>query len=435
MTTAANSPRAAALTLIDAVLHHGRPLDDAFGDAVAGLDGRDRAFARLLAATVLRRLGEIDATLAKLMAKPLPASAGHVRDALRLGAAQLLFLETPAHAAVDGSVALAGRNRAHRGLVNAVLRRLSREKAALTAGLDGPRLDMPDWLWRELGKCHDGATVRAIAEAHLHEASLDITLRDPRGTDDWAEKLNAEVLPWSSLRRPSGGAVEELPGFADGAWWVQDGAAALPARLLLSAVGEPHGLPVLDLCAAPGGKTAQLAAAGCKVTAVDRSKPRLARMSGNLARLRLDAATVTADAATWRPATPFPAVLLDAPCTATGTIRRHPDVARIKRPGDAARLADVQARLLAAAAEMVAPGGVLVYCTCSLLPAEGEERIAAFLGAGEPFERLPVQAQELGGAAELLTPNGDVRSLPCHFAERGGLDAFYVCRLRRRLAP
>jgi 16S rRNA (cytosine967-C5)-methyltransferase len=225
--------------------------------------------------------------------------------------------------------------------------------------------------------------------------------------------------------------VDALPGYADGAWWVQDAAAALPARLL----GDVADRRVIDLCAAPGGKTAQLAAAGATVTAVDRSEPRLRRLAGNLARLRLEATTVAADAAEWRPDKPADAVLVDAPCSATGTIRRHPDVPWLKRPADLAKLTALQDRLLRAAIEMTAPGGCIVYCTCSLEPAEGPARIAALIESGAPVEPIPIRPEEIGseigGLSELVTPTGELRTLPCHLPELGGLDGFYAARLRR----
>jgi 16S rRNA (cytosine967-C5)-methyltransferase len=240
--------------------------------------------------------------------------------------------------------------------------------------------------------------------------------------------LQAELLPTGSLRRAAGGAIDVLPGFAEGAWWVQDAAAALPARLL----GEVAGRPVIDLCAAPGGKTLQLAAAGARVTAIDRSAPRLERLRQNLARLGLHADVLAADAAEYRPPEPAAAVLLDAPCSATGTIRRHPDVARTRRPGDLAALAGVQDRLLDAALAMLRPGGLLVYCVCSLQPEEGPARIDALLQRDTGVERLPIAAAEIGGLAAAITADCDLRTLPSHWAEIGGLDGFFACRLRRR---
>ncbi|MCW5752623.1 MAG: RsmB/NOP family class I SAM-dependent RNA methyltransferase [Alphaproteobacteria bacterium] len=421
--------RLLAREALQAVLERGRPLDEALARALAGagLEARDRGFLRLLLATALRRLGQIDALVGALLARPLPRTAGAARAALRLGAAQLLFLATPAHAAVHGAVASIDADSPYRGLVNAVLRRLAREGAALTAAQDAPRLNTPDWLWESWSAAYGEAACRAIATAHLAEPPLDLSLKGAAG--DWAARLHGRLLPTGSLRITEGGPVEELPGFAEGAWWVQDAAAALPARLLRVRPGER----VLDLCAAPGGKTAELAAAGAVVTALDRSGPRLARLRDNLGRLGLEARVIEADAADYRPVALSDAVLLDAPCSATGTIRRHPDVPWIKRPADLGRLAALQDRLLAAAARMLRPGGRLVYCVCSLQPEEGPLRIASFLAGplGAAFRRDPVRTEELPGLAEAIDDAGDLRTLPCHWAEAGGMDGFYAARLLR----
>jgi 16S rRNA (cytosine967-C5)-methyltransferase len=428
--TAGISARAIALDLLQAVLEQHRPLDEALErhHALRALEPRDRGFARLLAATVLRRLGQIDHVLDRCLEKPLPRRAAGVQQLLRLGIAQLLFLGTPAHAAVDTTVALiAGRGgeAGYKGLANAVLRRIDRERDALLAEASGAALNTPPWLWQSWRDSYGADTAAAIAAAHLQEAPLDLTVQADAAA--WAEQLGARLLPTGTLRLTAEGPVEALPGFADGAWWVQDAAAALPARLL----GDIAGRRVIDLCAAPGGKSAQLAAAGAAVTAVDRSEPRLQRLADNLARLRLRATMVAADAAEWRPDKPADAVLVDAPCSATGTIRRHPDVPWLKRPADLAKLTALQDRLLRAATEMTAPGGRLVYCTCSLEPAEGPARIAALLESGAPVELVPIRPEEIGDLAELITPAGELRTLPSHLPELGGLDGFYAARLRR----
>ena len=418
------SSRCAALDILGSVLGAGTPLDEVLADhhGLGRMDSRDRAFARLLSATTLRRLGQIDALIDHCLERPLARRAARLRDILRLGACQLVFLGTAPHAAVDGSVSLVGPNRVYKGLVNAVLRRLAREGEGLAAGHDAARLNTPDWLWRSWSTAYGETTARAIAEAHLAEPFLDLSVK--AHADIWAARLDATLLPTGSLRRPLGGAVRDLPGYAEGAWWVQDAAAALPARLL----GDVAGATVIELCAAPGGKTAQLAAMGAKVIAVDRGPDRLARLVENLNRLGLAAETVRADAREWRPAEAAPFVLLDAPCTATGTIRRHPDVARLKQPADVARLAALQDRLLDAAAAMLAPGGALVYCVCSLLPEEGPARIAALLGRQPDLARESVTLEAL---PEVINDAGELRSLPSHLAESGGLDGFYAARLRR----
>jgi 16S rRNA (cytosine967-C5)-methyltransferase len=425
--------RGVALALLGEVLRRKRPLDEALaasGELMA-LSPRDRAFARLLVATVLRRLPQMEVLIDHCLETPIPKAAAVVRDILTLGAAQLVVLGTPAHAAVSETVALAeaAGHKRMTGLVNAVLRRLAREGADLAAEQDAARLNTPGWLWRSWEAAYGAAAARGIAEAHLAEPPLDLTVKDdPQG---WAARLGAQVLPTGSLRLPETARVSELPGFADGVWWVQDAGAALPARLLCNALGDVRGKHVIDLCAAPGGKTAQLAAAGAQVTALDRSEPRMARLRQNLDRLNLTAETVVADGASWRPAAPADAVLLDAPCSSTGTLRRHPDVARLKSPGDLAKLVPVQDRLLAAALDMVKPGGTVVYCTCSLQPEEGPERIAPVLDAGRA-ERVPIAADEVGGESRFLTAEGDLRTLPCYWAEKGGIDGFFAARLRRR---
>jgi len=389
------------------------------------LSGRDRAFARLLVATVLRRLGQIDALIAQCLNIPLAPRAMLVQDILRLGVAQLLFLRTPPHAAVATSVDLAQSRGfvSHKGLVNAVLRRLSIEGPERIETQDAPRLNTPDWLWQSWSRAYGEPTARAIATAHLKEAPLDLSLRNDAET--WRAALEGVLLPTGTLRRAAGGALATLPGYAEGAWWVQDAAAALPARLF----GDVADRDVIDLCAAPGGKTAQLATAGARVTAVDRSPRRLERLAANVKRLDLAVEAVGADALTWRPPRPAEAVLLDAPCSTTGAIRRHPDVPHLKSPEDVARLSMVQENLLLAAIDMLRPGGTLVYCTCSLEAAEGPERIESLLQSGAPVVRIGIEPDEIGAESEWITPEGDLRTLPCHFHAYDGIDGFYCARL------
>ena len=424
--------RRIAAAIVAGVLRQKRPLDEQLeASGLNALAERDRALVRALVAMVLRRLGTLRHLLATLLERGLPREAPAVEAALLIGAAQILFLDVPDHAAVDLSVRLVQADRRaarYAGLVNAVLRRLTRDGAALVAGLDTVLLDTPEWLMRRWIAHYGEATARAIAAAHAHEPALDLTVKsDPQA---WAEKLNGRVLPTGSVRTIASGPIPELPGYDDGAWWVQDAAAALPARLL----GEVRGKSVADLCAAPGGKTAQIAHAGARVTAVDRSPTRLARLRQNLARLRLGAETVEADATLWQ-AGPFDAVLLDAPCSSTGAIRRHPDIPWLKSEADLGKLVALQARLLDRAAALVKPGGTLVYCSCSLEPEEGEEAAAALLDRHPDLRRSPIRPEEVAGLSELLTPDGDLRTLPCHLPDpdlrMAGLDGFYAARMVR----
>lgn len=423
-----NAARLAALGLVEAVLGRRCMLDDAMGrDAtLPALPPSDRAFARRIVATVLRRLGQIDAALEVFVRRPLPARAGTVRSALRIGAAQILFIGTPAHAAVNSTVELlTGGDGAYRKLANAVLRRIAERRAEILAAQDAGRLNLPDWLWTSWLAAYGERVTRAIGEVASEDPPLDFTVKsDPEG---WAERLGGRVLPTGTVRRPQSAVVPDLPGFREGAWWVQDAAAALPVRLL----GPVAGQTVIDLCAAPGGKTAQLAAAGAKVIAVDRSAGRLRRLEANLNRLGLNARLVEADALEWRPERRVRHILLDAPCSATGTLRRHPEVRWLKTADDVARMSALQDRLLAAAVDMLEPGGTLVYCSCSLQPEEGEQRVGRLLAQGLPVRRDPIRPEEVAGFSELISPEKDLRTLPCHLAPQGGMDGFFAARLNR----
>jgi 16S rRNA (cytosine967-C5)-methyltransferase len=426
--------RHAALDILSSVLDRGRPLDEAVNAALGRveLEARDRAFARLLATTAIRRLGQIDNALDRLIDAKLPLRPEAMMNLMRLGATQLMFLDTPPHAAVATTVDLAqaiglGRGK---GMANAVLRRLSRESAAIMDDQDVVRLNTPDWLRRRWIHAYGEETTRAMTGQHMAEPPLDFTLKPGEDAAAWAERLEATVLPSGTLRRLVGGRVENLPGFDEGKWWVQDAAAALPVRLF----GDISGRMIVDLCAAPGGKTAQLAAGGATVTAIDRSTPRLEIVRKNLERLQLSATVVTADAQAWKPAGGALAdgILLDAPCTATGTTRRHPDIPLTKTPQDLAQLSRLQAALLEHAVTLVRPGGRVVYSTCSLEPEEGEQQIARLLSNHPQMARQPVAASEIGGLDEAITKDGDVRTLPCHWGERGGMDGFFAARLVRR---
>lgn len=422
------NPRRVAADLLEAVLRRHRALDEAMAEKATGfasLADRDRAFVRRLTATTLRRLGQIDAVLkgfVKLWPKGLPLQA------LRLGLCELLFLETPSHAAVSSAVELMPAGSKARGLVNAVLRRADREGAAIVANQDAARLNTPVWLRKRWEATYGADLAASIMAAHLSEAALDITVK--RDAAAWAEPLGAVLLPSGSLRRLAGGSVESLPGFHDpegAAWWVQDAAAALPAKLF----GDLTGKLAADLCAAPGGKTAQLLSQGASVYAVDRSELRLQRLKKNLARLGLKAQVRTADACEWRPDELLDAVLIDAPCSATGTIRRHPELPYLKQESDIASLSQLQRRLIEHAITLLKPGGLLVYGTCSLEPEEGEAQ-RDWLQLHKDMESMPISAAELGVPAAMIDSQGSLRCLPCHWPEHGGIDGFFAARFRKR---
>lgn len=429
--------RRIAVEILEAVLRNRQPLDEQLSGKMAhagflALDDRDRALTRNIVATSLRRLGSIRHVLNLYLTKGLPPDAPQLEFALMIGAAQILFLDVPDHAAVDLSVRLmqANKYQAHyAGLANAVLRRIVREGKAALAKTDMTTLDTPAWLLQRWSKAYGADTARAIAVANGREAALDLTVKsDP---DTWAARLNGQVMPNGTVRLLAQGPVPALPGYDEGQWWVQDAAAALPVHLF----GDVRGMTIADLCAAPGGKTAQLAQAGAKVVAVDRSKVRLARLQDNLKRLNLAADVVVADAAAWEGG-PFDAVLVDAACSATGTIRRHPDIPWQKQPADIAKLSALQQRLLDNAARITRLGGTIVYCTCSLEPEEGEAAVAAFLDRTPGVGRRPIAADDIFGQAELLTGQGDLRTLPSHWPSTdprmGGLDGFYAARLTKQ---
>ncbi|MEZ5960906.1 MAG: transcription antitermination factor NusB [Hyphomonadaceae bacterium] len=414
--------RRAATDLLVAVMERGRALEDALGETpnFKALEGRDRAFARALVTAGLRRLGGIDAVLSEFLDRPLPDSAHHARALLHLGAAQLLVLGTPAHAAVGETVETANQMREARGfakLMNAVLRKVANNGPKILDNLP-PGSDLPHWLYTRWRAAY-GEAAPAMAEALLTEPPLDISVKNDAA--GWAERLFGAVTPTGSVRLTEHAPVDSLPGFNEGAWWVQDAAAALPAQLL----GDVHGKRVLDLCAAPGGKTLQLAAAGAAVTAVDKSEVRLKRLRENLARTKLKAEVVCADALEFK-AEPFDAVLLDAPCTSTGTLRRHPDVAWLRRPTDVKALSDLQAQLIEAAAKLLKPGAPLVYAVCSLEPEEGPGVVADALRKG--WRRNPLTTEIPAG---FITADGDMRTHPGLWPEIGGLDGFYAARLVR----
>lgn len=429
--------RRAAVELLAAVLQRKQVLDDVLGrslerGAMFDLATRDRALARAIVAASLRQKGELDRVLFTFLGRGLPDKSGTLYPILLAGAAQLIFLKTPPHAAIDLAVTLAQydpKAKRYDKLVNAVLRRVANEGEVIASALDAARVNTPDWLWSRWVSYWGEARAHAIAEANLIEPPLDLTVKNNPAL--WAERLSGRVLVTGSVRLLPKGRIESLASYDEGAWWVQDVAASLPAKLL----GHVAGQPVADLCAAPGGKTAQLVLGGASVIAVDNSKTRLKLLAENLKRLHLEAELVEADAASWQPGGLFDAVLLDAPCSSTGTIRRHPDIPYVKSAKDIEALAALQARLLDNAARLVRPGGKLIYSTCSLEPEEGEAQIAAFLTRNAAFSIDPISPAELYGQAQWIEPSGCLRTFPYELkldsAEWSGMDGFFAARLVR----
>jgi len=423
----AADPRQLAARIVADVATESRMLSDIAPDSAIA-DAAIRARAQRLATTTLRHLQRADTVLAPLLRKPPPAP---VLALLRVAVVEMLELGAAPHGVVNSAVTQTRRDprgAAFAGMVNAVLRRASETPAADWAALPVPRL--PGWLRRRLVAAYGQEVVTAIEAVHLAGAPYDLTLRpmpDTERTDLIAALAAAagEVreLPGGSLRLRAGAQVSALPGFAEGRWWVQDAAAALPARLLDVHPGDA----VLDLCAAPGGKTMQLAAGGAQVTALDISDARLGRLRENLARTALHADVVCADALEWQPPALFDAVLLDAPCSATGTIRRHPDLPLIRKPADIPALVDLQARLLERALDFLRPGGRLVYCTCSLLSEEGEAQILAARERHPGLRIVPVASAPFGE----ITAEGGLRTRPDQLAELGGVDGFYIAVLEK----
>ncbi len=416
--------RIAAGVLLNAALERRNGLDEAMvTPELKALAGPDRAFARAVAMAALRRLGEIDAILNRRLQKSPPEV---VRTLLRVSLAQTLVLGTPAFAAVSTAVKLAERDaktRPYKALINAVLRGIEREGAGLTTA----ESNLPDWIAARWKQAYGQAGLAAIALAAREEPPTDLSLKPGEDAQAVADAIEGVVLPGGTVRSGVRGDVATWPGYEQGQWWVQDAAAAVPVRLLAPKAGET----ALDLCAAPGGKTLQIAASGASVVALDRSEARLRRLRQNLERTGLSAEIVVTPGEDWDDPRTFEAVLLDAPCTATGTLRRNPEVLRATRPAEVAKLADVQHRLLDAAALRVAPGGRLVYCVCSLEREEGETQVIAFLRRNPDFKTAPADPSTIGAPVEALTPEGWLRILPSMWAERGGVDGFFVARLDR----
>ncbi len=429
--------RRAAVRLLGAVIDTKTPLDG-LTDGEHGhpqyraLDLRDRGLVRAILTTALRHRMAIKALIDARLDRKLPSNAAALNHILHVGAAQLLFLDIPDSAAVDLAVTHAKadpRTRRFANLVNAVLREIGRRKERALPAVLQKTVEAPGWFAERLEAAYGKGQTRAILDMHLHEAAIDLTVKS--NPDDWAQRLGGFVLPTGTVRLTSiEGPVSELAGFAEGEWWVQDAAAALPARLM----GDIDGLRVADICAAPGGKTAQLARAGARVVAIEKVPNRAKRLAGNLERLRFEAEIVVADLFEHQPDELYDAVLLDAPCSSTGTIRRHPDVLWTKTPEDVARLAGLQRRMLDHAATLVKPGGTILFCNCSLDPEEGEAMMAEALAANKRLERAPFAPGEFPFVDSFLDGEGAVRTTPAGLPDadpkRAGLDGFYAVRLR-----
>lgn len=416
--------RQLALDLLDYTINRRQPFEALHPLLnTAQLTPEDRGFAMAMALAALRHYGALHALITARLEKPLPPQAQRVMSILVLGLAQISLLQTAPHAAVGLSVELAKDKvftRPYAALVNAVLRRLSEDKGL---AID-PEKILPSWLMHRWQKNYGPETALSMVQAQLQEPPLDLSVK--HSPEEWAAKLNAQLLPTGTIRIGTHkGSIDTLPGFHEGAWWVQDAGARLPVAIL----GDLEGKEVLDLCAAPGGKTAALLAAGAKVTALDRSEQRLDLLRQNLERLQLDAKIICADAEKWQAPQLYDAILLDAPCSSTGTMRRHPDIAYVKSEIDIIKLAQLQKRLLQSAAKWLDPGGMLVYATCSLEPEEGEQQVVEFLKDNPDFQLQPIGPSHLTGFGEPIAPQGWIRARPDMLANQGGIDGFFAAKL------
>ena len=428
-----SNARTAALHCLNSVLLRRKPLHQAFSDnrSMNLLEPRERAFAHLLTNSVLRNLGALDEVIDVLLARPLAGpDTVRLRMVMRLAAAQLLLLETKDYAVVSNAVSMVetlGGGR-YCSLVNALLRNMARRKATLLPERKRHlRLSTPHWLWQSWGKIFGEEARDSIVEQHMLSPLLAVNVKgDP---EEWEQRLQAKRVFGQSLILSEGSRVRELEGFAEGAWWVQDPAAALPIR----AFGDVRGMEILDLCAAPGGKTCQLAAAGARVTAIDYSQERLKTLQENLERTGFTEITrsVLADLEDFAEQKQYKAVMLDAPCSGTGTIRRHPDILHLKSQEEVKRLHALQCRLLTAAWRSVASGGLLVYACCSLQREEGEEVIERCLPKLGGAEVVPFSEEEVFGREHFITEQGFLRTLPFFEKEKGGMDGFFAAKIKK----
>jgi len=435
--TSAQLTRQLAASAVRNVKADGLPLETVLS-ALPGyndLEARDRAFVRLIAATTFRRMGQIKAVYKPLIRKAPPA---FIQATLETAAAQILFLGTPAHAAVGETVGMLKMNKATHGfanLANAVLRKVVEEGPKL-AGAEAPRSNIPGWIRGSWERNYGRAAVRKSSLQLIKDPPLDLSLKNisEDNTRLWADKLEAEIILPGTLRLASIGNVSAIEGYNEGEWWAQDVAASLPVRLISEIAGDLKGKSVLDLCAAPGGKTLQLAALGAKVTALDKSEGRLERLKENLERTKLSANIICSDALAWDTNEKFDIVLLDAPCTATGTFRRHPDVLYNRTPKTLSQLTRLQDKLLPKASSFLNPGGILVFATCSMQFEEGSPRIEKFIDNTPHFSLISnILSGELGnvlGLDDKSRKEGTLRTLPFFLDQAGGMDGFYIAALK-----
>lgn len=430
--------RQGALRLLHAVLSEQSLLEDAYARELSEgplrkLNGSDRAFAKRIVITVLQHLGEIDIILSSFLERGLPKKSGPLRNILRIGAAELIYLDVPPHAVVDSAVAqfsLWRKYSGFKGLTNAVLRKVSSQGKQKLADINPAKANLPDWLYASWVKSYgERATEAIIVQSQKGSIPLDLSLKDisENSVLEWQKRLEAKMTPNGSLRLFNHERVDLIEGYEQGAWWVQDAAAALPVKLF----GNLEDIDVLDLCAAPGGKSLQLAANGASVTALDRSKARIKRLEENIKRLGFDISIIAQDVLAFSPERQWPAILLDAPCSATGTLRRHPEIIHQRKPGDISHFAKIQANMLDKAASLLTPGGTLIYCTCSLQPEEGPDRIDQFLAHNRNFEINPINQDEIKDCTTFLQRDGTIRTRPDFWADIGGLDGFFIARLRK----
>lgn len=420
--------RWAALEALEGVLENRRTINIALDNATGWkkLKSEDRAFAKFLILQTVRHLPEIDQIYSNFLSRPLPRRTHRLKHLLRLGTAQLVFLKTPPHAAVNTTVALAEQllSQKFKGLVNALLRKIARSSGRLSPDKSA-RINTPDWLWKSWRKTYGEENTLKIAQQHLELAPTDLTVA--KTSPELASHLNAETLESGSLRCRDFGNPADWWGYADGRWWVQDAAAALPIKL----IGDVRGLNVIDLCAAPGGKTAQLALGGANVVSLDSSKLRSETLKANMKRLGLTSNTIVSDLRDWEPSITADLVVLDAPCTATGTCRRHPEILRLRCSEDVHKMVRIQKNLLDAGAAMVPNGGTLLYITCSLQPEEGPDQVTDFLNRWTNFARSPFKPLTWKGLEGVIDMNGALRTLPFHWSSRGGMDGFFAAALKR----